>query len=86
MSKKFSIIKTMDTNKLHYEINNHINNYDEDSPYIFMNIDTLEAIACECIPEIELRTCEKPDGYVAQYESNKVFINNDLKFGEVEIR
>lgn len=85
MGKKFSIIKTVDTEKLHNEVNNYMTITGEYNPYIFMNIDTLEAVASEFIPTVKLRTYGM-DGYTSQYEGNKVFVNNDLKFGEVEIR
>ena len=86
MSKKFSIIRTkIDINKL-------LNNIEEYSiinmakPYLLMNKDTID----ELISQVGC----KPDGlWGAQsssmcgyFQGHKVFCDNTLSFGEVEIR
>ena len=86
MSKKFSIVKTkIDISKL-------INNIEEYSiihmtnPYLFMNKDTID--------ELISIVGYSPDGlfdsqsnYMCGYfQGHKVFCDNTLKFGEVEIR
>ena len=86
MSKKFSIVKTkIDINKL-------LNNIEEYSiinmvkPYLFMNKDTID----ELISIVDY----SPDGLWGDQSSSmcgyfhgyKVFCDNTLKFGEVEIR
>ena len=86
MSKKFSIIKAkIDINKL-------LNNIEEYSavnminPYLFMNKDTVD--------ELISIVGYSPDGlfgsqsnYMCGYfQGHKVFCDNTLSFGEVEIR
>ena len=86
MSKKFSIARTkIDINKL-------LNNIEEYSiihmvkPYLFMNKDTID--------ELISIVGHSPDGlfgsqsnYMCGYfQGHKVFCDNTLKFGEVEIR
>lgn len=86
MSKKFSITKTkIDINKL-------LNNIEDYSainmvePYIFINKDTID--------ELNLQVGYKPDGFWGTQSSSmcgyfhgyKMFCDNTLKFGEVEIR
>lgn len=85
MSKTFSIVKTIDVDKLHSEIGRYLSS-NENKPYIFMNFDTIETIAHETILKIVPSTRAKYNGYVALVEGNKVFVDNDLSFGEVEIR
>ena len=86
MSKKFSIVRTkIDINKL-------LNNIEEYSiinmvkPYLFMNKDTIN--------ELILQTSFKPDiswgiqsnNMCGYFRECKVFCDNTLKFGEIEIR
>lgn len=86
MSKKFSIVRTkIDISKL-------LNNIEEYSiinmtkPYLFINKDTIE----ELISQVGY----KPDGLwgsqsnhmCGYFQGHKVFCDNTLKFGEVEIR
>ena len=86
MSKKFSITRTkIDLNKL-------LNNIEEyyainmTKPYIFMNKKTID--------ELILQVGYKPDGLWGAQSSSmcgyfhgyKVFCDNTLSFGEVEIR
>ena len=86
MSKKFSIVRTkIDISKL-------LNNIEEYSiinmvkPYLFMNKDTID----ELISQVGY----KPDGLCGvqsssmcgYFQGHKVFCDNTLSFGEVEIR
>jgi hypothetical protein len=50
--------------------------------YIFMNFNTFNAVATEYGNPVNY----KLDGYSAEYIGHKIFINNDLDFGEIEIR
>ena len=71
-------------NALYDEVNNYIAITNEYNPYIFMNIDTLAAIGSKLtttVVKYGINECT-----IAEYEGNKIFINNDLKFGEIEIR
>ena len=86
MSKKFSIVRTIDFEKLDYEIGLYKATTDEMDPYIFMNKDAVYAIIgaykmfSSCLYENLSDDCK---GY---YRGCKVFVDNDLEFGEVEIR
>ena len=95
MSKKFSIMTIIDLNKLDNEINEYIRLTSNDDPYIFMNQDTVDAIEDEFrlkfgmpIKDIDINNlnAKLKNGTKAEYCGYKVFINNDLKFGIVEIR
>lgn len=84
MNKKFSIVKVIDFDKLDYEINRYIATTGERNPYIFMNEDTVDAMKNDAV---EIRTNEiHGSGVTGLYCGYQVFINNYLKFGEVEIR
>ena len=94
MSKKFSIIKIIDLDKLDEEIKEYkrLHQWDE-NPYIFMNESTARAIESEigtdnAMINAALTTKIKNDknGVYAIYNGYKMYINNDLNFGIVEIR
>ena len=84
MSRKFSIT-TVDLSKIDDEIEAYVSMNGNFDPYIFMSENTAKAIENEI--EVEVRSVDlpKPKGY-ATYSGYKVFCNNDLKFGIVEIR
>ena len=84
MSKTFSIVKTIDIDKILDEIVSNFINTGEEHPYLFMNKDTVVAIAREI--ETPYVNDIKLDGIVAKYHGYKIYLNNDLTFGEVEIR
>jgi uncharacterized pyridoxal phosphate-containing UPF0001 family protein len=87
MKKKFSIIKTIDLNKLTDEIDKYIMQTGEANPYIFMHIDTMQAIdnafTTDFREPIHTSDCKGAIGY---WEGYRMFIDNSLEFGEVEIR
>ena len=93
-NRKFSIIKTIDIYRIFNEIDNEIDNYINQNgydymPYLFMNKDTADAIWHEvkkCLPVVyDANKCSK-DGAYGKFANCKIFIDNDLKFGTVEIR
>ena len=96
MSRKFSIIATIDFNKLDNEIGEYVKRNGNFDPYIFMSEDTAEAIKNEYeveygldVKDINSNVNPKGDiknGVKAMYCGYKVFINNDLRYGIVEIR
>lgn len=92
MSRKFSIITTIDLSKIDSEITKYVNINGNFDPYIFMNEDTAIAIENEVsshdiVANIDSQTKRSTkDGMYATYSGYKVFINNDLRFGIVEIR
>ena len=94
MSRKFSIIKTMDLGEIDKQIKEYkmLHTFHDD-PYLFMNEDTIRAIERELgIDNIVIDNDTLADAIKnkkathATYTGCKVFINNDLKFGIVEIR
>ena len=88
MSRKFSIVKTIDVDKIVEEIDNHIRTTGEFSPYIFMSEDTMKAVEGG-LPEVKWADPSLKANYKgkqAAFTGYKVFTNNDLKFGIVEIR
>lgn len=90
MSKKFSIVKSLDIDKLDNEIKNYMRISNSHDPYIFMSDATADIIAQHYDPvDIYSSTklgvqdrCE----HRALYTGYKVFTDNNLKFGDIEIR
>ena len=91
MSRIFSIMTTINLDKLDREIEEYIQCSGNFDPYIFMSEDTMGAIEKE-FPTTEYTECLDPSlkskykGVEATYTGYKVFVNNDLKYGIVEIR
>ena len=88
MGKKFSILKTIDIDKLYKDVNEYIYETGEKNPYIFMHNDTIEAIANEVVEPYMKKNKNyiTRSGVVAEYCGYKIFSNNELKFGEIELR
>lgn len=96
MSKKFSIIKELDLEKLDKGIDEYSIVTGEVRPYIFMSKDTIASIAnkvskydvkVNLLNEVALRfTTLGKGGSCGLYNGYKIFENNDLAYGEVEIR
>lgn len=95
MSRKFSIvraIKIIDFDKVSEEIYEYTM-LNGEKPYLFMHINTFQAIVAELQSTLKtffdsvyaVKVFEGTD-VKALYEGCKVFINNDLHFGIVEIR
>jgi hypothetical protein len=90
MSKKFSIVKTLDINKLDNEIENYIHISNNKNPYIFMSDATADSIAQHYDPidiysNVKLGVKDRC-GCWGSYVGYKVFVDNSLKYGEIEIR
>lgn len=86
MSKKFSITKTIDLNKLNNEIDEYIMQTGETNLQLFMHIDTMNAIDRAYPVDFEPPCVVRSLGTIGTWEGNKIFIDNDLEFGEIEIR
>lgn len=87
MSRKFSIVKTVDLNKLNMQIDDYKCETYEENPYIFANEETIKAmVECSNVNWIEDVNKIKAKGIVGKYEGYKIFSDNELSFGEVEIR
>lgn len=88
---RFSIV-AIDLSKIDNEISKYININGNFDPYIFMSENTAKAIenevgAHDIVIDDDLPNKRNTkDGVYATYTGYKVFINNDLKFGIVEIR
>ena len=92
--KRFSIIKSVDTNKLDRQIGEYECTTGE-VPYLFMANETGCAIMDEmcnnsnmCMTDIKkVRTILDCNGAIlGTYKGIKIYQNEDLSFGEVEIR
>lgn len=79
---KFSILKTIiDSEKIMTEIQLYENSQKR-SPYIFVNgkmIDSFSVVSPMDSPGLGV-------GYLGEYKGCKVFRNDDLKYGEMELR
>lgn len=83
MSNKFSIMGTINFEKLDKEIEKYINLTTNFNPYIFMSEDTAKEIVKEAGGNLALIDTSKSN---TTYRGYRVFINNNLKLGIVEIR
>ena len=84
MSKKFSIVKTIDLNTLRKQIENYKIETGEINPYLFMNLDTIKQIGEQAGVPVKTFCL---NGYeIGLFEGNNVFLHEGLKYGEVEIR
>ena len=87
MGKKFSIVKTLDVDKLDSEIEKYICVNNETNPYIFMSDETAEAIIKQLDPMglFDTKTKDRK-GRIAAYTGYRVFIDKTKKYGDIEIR
>ena len=87
MSRKFTIVRTLDIDKIIEEIDSYVMITGEFNPYIFMSEETSKAIEKEVMVEwLDPSLKSNYKGKEVTFAGCKVFINNDLKFGVVEIR
>lgn len=88
---KFSIVKEIDENVLRknmYEQQESVRNNTGDEsyyPYIFANKDTINRLADQCKVSV-FENARTSNGLVGYYLGNKVFEDDTLKFGEIELR
>ena len=82
MSRKFPIFSTIFLEDIYKEIDEYIMCTGETQPYIFMSADTMRNMRMFLKPVITSNH-KKSD---ATFYGYKVFVNDDLKFGIVEIR
>lgn len=85
-SNNFSIIK-FDLDKLDKKLD-ECENKTGKTPYIFMSNDTANGVlfelnpSCFCKHNFKTNLNEK----IGEYKACKIYINNNLNFGEIEIR
>lgn len=84
MNRRFSIVKEIDMTKLHNEIYNYIKDTGKENPVLFMNEDTIMEISNEVDPLCKYNLF-MPEGIIAAYCGFKIYSDDGLKFGEVEI-
>ena len=84
MSKKFSIVKSLDESKLQEELHIYLHEQEKD-PYIFLNRETIKELGRSIKIECPLHMSSN-NSVVVKYYGFKVYENNDLKYGEVELR
>lgn len=87
INRKFSIIQKIDI----VELDNMIEKYTcltgETNPYLFMNKNTIDAIPIANDTLYNLRQiCATVNGIAGYYCGYKIFRDDTLDFGEVEIR
>lgn len=84
MSVKFSIVQKINISKLNEMIEMYQCSTGETNPYIFMSKNTIEAISTVEVCPYTLHA--KPHEIAGYYCGYKVFRDDTLDFGEVEIR
>ncbi len=87
----FSIVDKINVNKLNTKIAEFV--YREGhEPYIFANKETLEALVKPIEQELKFVstatnvTTSFQSCFIGKYQDNKVFQDDTLKFGEIELR
>ena len=89
--EKFSIVDKINVNKLNTKVEEFV--YREGhEPYIFANKETLDALVKPI--EQELKFVSAATGvtnsfkscFIGKYQDNKMFQDDTLKFGEIELR
>lgn len=87
MNRKFSIIQKIDMTELDRMINKYKCSTGEENPYLFMNKSTIDVIPTDDDVLDNLRqVCANVNGIAGYYCGYKVFRDDTLDFGEVEIR
>lgn len=91
MRENFYIIETVNLDRILKKIDNYINQNDY-PPYLFMSKETADAIEHEVaknnpiLYDASLSNKSSKDGIYGEFIGYKIYINNDLNFGMVEIR
>lgn len=84
----FSIVDKINADKLNMEVEEFI--YREGHrPYIFANKETLETLAKSIEQEIKYVSLANTNSFkpcLSRYRGNKIFRDDTLKFGEIELR
>ena len=87
MSKKFSIIiNKIDTKKIIEEVAKYILANNNTKPYIFINKDTIDKLISQIGYDSKGLMGSQSDYLCGYFSGCKVFCDNTLSFGEIEIR
>ena len=84
MNEKFSIVR-IDLDKLNRKLIDYMCKTGETNPYVFMNKETARKVDLSKSFDLEVTPFVK-GGMIARFNGCKTFINDDLDFGEIEIR
>ena len=83
---KCSVLQTMD----YYDLNKNITYYQDEynrEPYLFMSEATVNAIMEDTKKTVYVtKPFEPTSGYVGRFEGYRIYQNDNLEFGEVELR
>lgn len=89
--EKFSIVDKINVNKLNTKVEEFV--YREGhEPYIFANKETLDALVkpieqeLKFVPTVAVGTTSFKSCFIGKYQDNKMFQDDTLKFGEIELR
>ena len=83
---KFSVITSIvNMEKLNNEILMYKVEYKTD-PYLFMSKGTFYALSEDFSNSTGEKLSDWSNGYFAKYNGYKIFRNDDLKYGEIELR
>lgn len=87
MNRKFSIVQKIDMTELDRIIDKYQCHTGETNPYLFMNKSTIDAIPTvdDTLHDLYQITA-KINGLIGYYQGYKIFRDDTLDFGEVEIR
>ena len=86
MPDKFSIqTKTLDIQMMNMKIQDFIK-YNNFRPYIFVNNETIKELDSIIGSGSELCTFKESDCFVGEFTGHRVYQDNTLGFGEVELR
>lgn len=89
MTEKFSIVRQLDTEKLGGKIAYFVHENGH-NPYIFANNATLEALKKPYEQEMVFTSFDGKKtlykGLIGRYQGYKMFEDNTLKYGEIELR
>lgn len=100
MNMRFSIVADLDEERLRCALLNYFEHTPENKgykPYIFMNSQTVKQLmhqnqsifpinSEQRVKSYDERIREAGCGVVGKYEGYNVFVNDELSYGEVEIR
>lgn len=83
MKSKFNIITYINLDYLNNEIERFKNN-NQYSPIILTSIDTIRCVSNYNYNDLENKI--QFSNYINMYKGCKIFVDNTLKFGEIELR
>lgn len=87
VNRKFSIAQRINLDELEDKIDRYVRLTGETNPYLFMNQNTINAIPTVDDTLYNLRQINaKVNGIAGYYQGYKIFRDDTLDFGEVEIR